>query len=217
MSLQLGMHDPIRHLLWSSAYLSVRRSRHALQSQRMSWTRRGAGRQQACLSAWIACARAAGRAGGWLPLALPTRTGASGISCPLQTPLSRAPTGQSTSICNAFLLTGLWRPCASYCAIQCVKNAFYVLRRLIWQHGQLSCAITSSFDLSMLSLCVCRMTFEVAAYMERCFTDHPDFFPAVPFYPTASVTFQITAEQIHEHFHVPLTWSPYGYSTYRGS
>jgi 5-hydroxyisourate hydrolase-like protein (transthyretin family) len=57
----------------------------------------------------------------------------------------------------------------------------------------------------------------VAAYVEQCRAHHPNFFAEVPFYPIASVTFEITSGQVHEHFHVPLTWSPYGYSTYRGS
>jgi 5-hydroxyisourate hydrolase / 2-oxo-4-hydroxy-4-carboxy-5-ureidoimidazoline decarboxylase len=53
--------------------------------------------------------------------------------------------------------------------------------------------------------------------MATCHERHPDFFPAIPFYPKVSVFFQITEAQTREHFHVPLTWNPYGYSTYRGS
>lgn len=38
---------------------------------------------------------------------------------------------------------------------------------------------------------------------------------AVGFYPYAQVVFRVDAP--HEHHHVPLLLSPYGYSTYRGS
>ena len=37
-----------------------------------------------------------------------------------------------------------------------------------------------------------------------------------PFFPAAAVEFQVGAET-PRHVHVPLTWAPYGYSTYRGS
>lgn len=63
----------------------------------------------------------------------------------------------------------------------------------------------------------CRLTFDVASYMKTCHLAYPNFFPEVPFYPQASVTFEISPSQAQEHFHVPLTWSPFGYSTYRGS
>ena len=53
--------------------------------------------------------------------------------------------------------------------------------------------------------------------MERCRQLHPGFFAPVPFYPRACVFFQVSPSQTGEHFHVPLTWNPYGYSTYRGS
>ena len=53
--------------------------------------------------------------------------------------------------------------------------------------------------------------------MENCKALHPGFFPDVPFYPLAQITFNVTPEKCREHFHVPLTWNPYGYSTYRGS
>ncbi|CAL8462559.1 g2092 [Coccomyxa elongata] len=64
---------------------------------------------------------------------------------------------------------------------------------------------------------VYRLTFDVASYMKTCHLAYPNFFPEVPFYPQASVTFEISPSQAQEHFHVPLTWSPFGYSTYRGS
>ena len=35
------------------------------------------------------------------------------------------------------------------------------------------------------------------------------------FYPSVSITFEVTATD--QHYHVPLLLSPYGYSTYRGS
>lgn len=57
------------------------------------------------------------------------------------------------------------------------------------------------------------LTFHVGEYYETC----RDQGPLYPFYPVAKVYFTIQPDQIHEHFHVPLTWNPYGYSTYRGS
>ena len=36
-----------------------------------------------------------------------------------------------------------------------------------------------------------------------------------PFYPEVTVAFEV--HESHEHHHVPLLLSPYGYSTYRGS
>jgi 5-hydroxyisourate hydrolase/2-oxo-4-hydroxy-4-carboxy-5-ureidoimidazoline decarboxylase len=62
-----------------------------------------------------------------------------------------------------------------------------------------------------------RITFEMEPYMRRCREAHPVFFAPAPFYPCVSVFFQILPGQTREHFHVPLTWNPYGYSTYRGS
>jgi hydroxyisourate hydrolase len=64
---------------------------------------------------------------------------------------------------------------------------------------------------------VYRMTFHVAPYMKRCKAAHPGFFADRPFYPLVTVYFEVGSEQVGEHFHVPLTWNPYGYSTYRGS
>lgn len=63
----------------------------------------------------------------------------------------------------------------------------------------------------------CRVTFEMAGYMDKCRRLHPDFFPARPFYPLAAVQFEVTPQTSSQHFHIPLTWNPYGYSTYRGS
>ncbi len=63
----------------------------------------------------------------------------------------------------------------------------------------------------------CRVTFETETYMQFCKKKHPDFYAAKPFYPEAAVQFEITPENTSQHFHIPLTWNPYGYSTYRGS
>ncbi|KAH7622906.1 putative 5-hydroxyisourate hydrolase [Nannochloris sp. 'desiccata'] len=54
-----------------------------------------------------------------------------------------------------------------------------------------------------------RISFDTDEYMSRCKAQHPTFFADVPFYPAASVQFQITPEQVRQHFHVPLTWNPY--------
>ena len=62
-----------------------------------------------------------------------------------------------------------------------------------------------------------RITFDTTEYMQRCKATHPTFFAGRPFYPSVSVDFEIQAHQTKEHFHVPLTWNPFGYSTYRGS
>jgi len=35
------------------------------------------------------------------------------------------------------------------------------------------------------------------------------------FYPYVEVVFEL--QQVHQHYHIPLLLSPYGYSTYRGS
>lgn len=63
----------------------------------------------------------------------------------------------------------------------------------------------------------CRITFETKEYMGVCRRKYPDFYAAQPFYPQASVQFEVEASQTKQHFHIPLTWNPYGYSTYRGS
>eukprot|EP00887_Chlorella_sp_A99_P007198 scaffold2.g7198.t1 len=62
-----------------------------------------------------------------------------------------------------------------------------------------------------------RITFDTTEYMARCKAAHPTFFADRPFYPAAAVFFDIQPHQAREHFHVPLTWNPFGYSTYRGS
>jgi 5-hydroxyisourate hydrolase len=54
---------------------------------------------------------------------------------------------------------------------------------------------------------VYRLVFDVRAYFES--VGAPVFFPEV------AIVFVVT--DAHEHFHVPLLLSPFGYSTYRGS
>jgi len=51
-----------------------------------------------------------------------------------------------------------------------------------------------------------KLIFKVADYFKRD--------KAETFYPFIEVVFRI---QGYDHFHVPITLSPYGYSTYRGS
>lgn len=53
---------------------------------------------------------------------------------------------------------------------------------------------------------VYKLTFLVADYFKQQKTD--------TFYPFIEVVFQIRDK---EHYHVPITLSPYGYSTYRGN
>jgi hydroxyisourate hydrolase len=62
-----------------------------------------------------------------------------------------------------------------------------------------------------------KITFDTEEYMRRCRQLHPTFFIGLPFYPKVSVHFRILPDQVDQHFHVPLTWNPFGYSTYRGS
>ena len=53
---------------------------------------------------------------------------------------------------------------------------------------------------------VYKLNFRVADYFKRNHTD--------TFYPFIEVVFRIKGDN---HFHVPITLSPFGYSTYRGS
>lgn len=57
---------------------------------------------------------------------------------------------------------------------------------------------------------VYELRFDVAAYHER---DNPASAPA--FYDVVPVRFTVTDP--HQHYHVPLLLSRFGYSTYRGS
>ena len=52
-----------------------------------------------------------------------------------------------------------------------------------------------------------RMTFETEPYLLA--QGRPVFYPRV------EVLFQV--QHVHEHYHIPLLLSPFGYSTYRGS
>ena len=54
-----------------------------------------------------------------------------------------------------------------------------------------------------------RITFGTEAYAAA--TGRDTFYPHVP------IVWQIAPGQEQQHFHVPLTFSPFGYSTYRGS
>jgi 5-hydroxyisourate hydrolase len=58
-----------------------------------------------------------------------------------------------------------------------------------------------------LSPGVYRLTFDILNYQRE---QH-----GKSFYPSVSITFDITEPE--QHYHVPLLLSPYGYSTYRGS
>ena len=58
-----------------------------------------------------------------------------------------------------------------------------------------------------LSVGVYRMTFDIETWEKG--------LGQSGFYPYAQVVFRVT--DIHQHHHVPLLLSPYGYSTYRGS
>ena len=53
-----------------------------------------------------------------------------------------------------------------------------------------------------------RLTFDVGAY-------HRDQGISVPFFPEATITFNV--RDVSDDYHVPLLLSPYGYSTYRGT
>eukprot|EP00873_Tetraselmis_striata_P025891 jgi/Tetstr1/446155/TSEL_003558.t1 len=62
-----------------------------------------------------------------------------------------------------------------------------------------------------------RLTFQTGAYQFEMNRKHPAVYTMPPFYPTASIDFEIAPHQAYEHFHVPLLFNPFGYSTYRGS
>lgn len=53
---------------------------------------------------------------------------------------------------------------------------------------------------------VYKLTYEIKSYFERLQVDS--------FYPFVEVVFEIKDDK---HYHVPITLSPYGYSTYRGN
>eukprot|EP00967_Tisochrysis_lutea_P066227 scaffold86241_cov16-Tisochrysis_lutea.AAC.1 len=59
--------------------------------------------------------------------------------------------------------------------------------------------------------------FDTATYLAACKAKHPGYYANLPFYPEATVCFEIEPAKSTEHYHIPLLLSPYGYSTYRGS
>jgi 5-hydroxyisourate hydrolase len=61
--------------------------------------------------------------------------------------------------------------------------------------------------LTALTVGTYRVTFDTGAYLAA--SQRPAF------YPWVDVVFRVDAR--HEHFHIPLLLSPFGYSTYRGS
>lgn len=52
-----------------------------------------------------------------------------------------------------------------------------------------------------------RMTFETGEYFQAQ--------EVTGFYPSVSILFEV--QNPHQHYHIPLLLSPFGYSTYRGS
>jgi 5-hydroxyisourate hydrolase len=66
--------------------------------------------------------------------------------------------------------------------------------------------IKEFLDASKSNIGVYRLSFLVADYFKKMNADS--------FYPFIEVVFQIKDEN---HYHVPITLSPYGYSTYRGN
>lgn len=53
-----------------------------------------------------------------------------------------------------------------------------------------------------------RLTFQVADYFGK--SQRKTFFPQIP------VVFQVQADELDQNFHVPITLSEFGFSTYRG-
>ncbi|KAL3688599.1 hypothetical protein R1sor_014908 [Riccia sorocarpa] len=57
-----------------------------------------------------------------------------------------------------------------------------------------------------------RLTFDTGKYVERTQGEGK-----AVFYPYVHVVFVVQPHQVSEHFHVPLLFAPYSYTTYRGS
>jgi hydroxyisourate hydrolase len=57
------------------------------------------------------------------------------------------------------------------------------------------------------------ITFECEEYFRRTAAAYG----VSGFYPKVSIHFEVKADQVKEHYHIPLLLNPYGYSTYRGS
>mmetsp|Transcript_28982 Transcript_28982/g.66630 ORF Transcript_28982/g.66630 Transcript_28982/m.66630 type:complete len:112 (+) Transcript_28982:64-399(+) len=53
-----------------------------------------------------------------------------------------------------------------------------------------------------------RLTFHVEDYFKASSRDS--------FYPEVVIHFKVKEEEVQQHFHVPITLSEFGYSTYRG-
>ena len=70
--------------------------------------------------------------------------------------------------------------------------------------GRLRDLLPGDFDLRPG---VYRLTFDTAVYFETQ--------GSKSFYPQVAVLFLV--DDAHQHYHVPLLLSPFGYSTYRGS
>lgn len=68
---------------------------------------------------------------------------------------------------------------------------------------------------------VYRLEFDTGAYFDVAAAAAPGYGggAAAAFFPTAAVEFRVDGAGAggRAHYHVPLTWSPFGYSTYRGS
>ncbi|KAG6549255.1 hypothetical protein Mapa_009241 [Marchantia paleacea] len=62
-----------------------------------------------------------------------------------------------------------------------------------------------------------RLTFETGNYLLRTEKGATSAKGKSVFYPFVYVVFQVQPHQVFEHFHVPLLFSPYSYTTYRGS
>ncbi|BBN09679.1 5-hydroxyisourate hydrolase [Marchantia polymorpha subsp. ruderalis] len=62
-----------------------------------------------------------------------------------------------------------------------------------------------------------RLTFETGNYLSKTEKVAASGKGKSVFYPFVHVVFQVQPHQVFEHFHVPLLFSPYSYTTYRGS
>jgi 5-hydroxyisourate hydrolase len=81
------------------------------------------------------------------------------------------------------------------------------LTQLASGHTNAEGRLLDLLDPGSLQVGVYQLRFDTATYFART--------QRVGFYPSVSVLFEIRAA--HEHYHVPLLLSPFGYSTYRGT
>jgi len=72
------------------------------------------------------------------------------------------------------------------------------------EHGRLA-TLTEHFTLVPGMY---RLAYDIGSY-------HRNHGVATPFFPEATISFDV--RNTNEHYHVPLLLSPFGYSTYRGS